>query len=133
MIRPDMSANYKISIVRNVEDVWNNVSILGFFAKLFIGVSEVDSVQGFKTDQMVKMSGQIANSRFSSSVSVEYRDNNEKKVVYRSGKTVYEIGIIQDGDETILDLTMRSPMQDDFILEIYARSLANKIKNILEG
>ena len=128
-----MSANYKISIARNVEDVWNIVSILGFFAKLFIGVSEVDSVQGFKTDQMIKISGQIANSRFSSSVSVEYRDDNEKKVAYRSGQAVYEIGLIQDGDETVLDLTMRSPMQDDFILEIYARSLANKIKDILEG
>lgn len=128
-----MSANYKINIARNIEDVWNNVSILGFFAKLFIGVSEVDSVQGFRADQRIQMSGKIANSRFSSSVSVEHRDDNEKKVAFRSGQTVYEISLIQDGGETVLDLTMRSPMQDDFILEIYARSLANKIKDMLEG
>lgn len=128
-----MSANFKISIERDVEYVWKNISSLGFFAKLFTGVSEVESIKGYKTNERLQISGYIAESLFSSRVSVEFIDSEEKKVIYKSGQTVYEIEINKSGDNTLLLLTMNSQMQDDFLLEIYARSLAKKIKGILEG
>ena len=127
-----MSATQTVTISRGVDEVWGNLSALGFFAKLFTGVSKVDSVQGYKADQRVQMKGQFAGSEFSSSVTVEYRKIEERRVAYRSGQTLYEIDLKEDGDETVLNLTMRSQNQDRFILQIYSRSLANKIKHTLE-
>lgn len=128
-----MSATQTVRISREIEEVWENLSALGFFAKLFTGVSEVDSVQGYKADQRVQMKGKFAGSEFSSSVTVEYRLDDERKVAYRSGQAVYEIDLKEEGKETTLNLTMRSQNQDRFMLLIYSKSLANKIKNMLEG
>jgi len=133
MIGSYMSATQTVRISSEIEEVWENLSALGFFAKLFTGVSEVDSVQGYKTDQRVQMKGKFAGSEFSSSVTVEYRLDEERKVAYRSGQTVYEIDLKEEGKETTLNLTMRSQNQDRFMLLIYSKSLANKIKNMLEG
>lgn len=128
-----MSARYKVTIARSVDDVWENVSIPGFFAKVFMGASGADSVQGYRPEEQVAIKGEVSGRSYSSSFKVEFRDSEKRKITYRSGQTVFEIGLTEEGGETTLNLTMRSLMQDDFVLEIYARSLANRIKNILEG
>lgn len=132
MIGPDMSATQTIKISRGIDEVWENLSALYFFANLFTGVSEIDRVQGYKADQRVQMKGKFAGSEFSSSVTVEYRLDEEKKVAYSSGQTVYEIDLKVDGEETTLNLTMRSPYQNRSMLQIYSKSLAHKIKHMIE-
>lgn len=128
-----MSAKGTTTIARNVEDVWRNISILSFFAKLFAGVSQVESVQGYNTDQRIQASGNIANSKFSSIYWVESINDKEKKVSYRSGDTVYEIDIHEDGDNTTLNLIIHSQMQDLILLDLFAGAIAKKIKNRIEG
>jgi len=128
-----MSGKYEVNIARSIDDVWGNISIPGFFAKVFVGASGADKVQGYRPEEQVAIKGEVSGRSYSSSFKVESRDLENRKITYRSGQTVFEIELSDDGDNTVLNLTMRSQVQDDFVLEIYARSLANRIKGILEG
>ena len=126
-----MSTEAECRIVRDVDAVWDFMSNPEVFAKVFMGVSEVDSVKG--GPEQVAMKGEIAGRRFSSSVIVEAKHEEKREITYRSGQTRIEIGLMPADGETILNLSIYAPMQDAFVLDLYADSLKYRIKEMLEG
>lgn len=126
-----MSLTSDVVIDQNIADVWAFIRNPEQFAQIFFGVSEIDKIpeEEGRPEQVV-IKGKVAGFFFSSSLVVEERDDTNKQITYKSGRTRVKISLEPENNGTKLRLTFFAYMQSVFFRERYVKSMIRRIEKI---
>ncbi len=89
-------SDHEIRIKRDIEEVWGFIDNPEWFTQTFEGTTMITSA----SRAQVEIKQQIGSKWFSSSVIVEYRDSDRKKIKYRIGTALVEISL-KDAKESL--------------------------------
>jgi len=121
----------EIRIKRDIEEVWGLIDNPEWFTQIFAGPTMVTNA----SQAQVEIKQQVGSKWFSSSIIVEYRDSDRKKIKYRIGTALIEISLKDTEDSgTYLELTLEYDLSPpELVLNKVRRSLLLRLKQTFEA
>lgn len=124
-------SDHEIRIKRDIEEVWGFIDNPEWFTQTFEGTTMITSA----SRAQVEIKQQIGSKWFSSSVIVEYRDSDRKKIKYRIGTALVEISLKDAKESSInLELMLKYDISPpELVLKKVRRSLLLRLKQMIEA